>query len=228
MKLLAIDTSTEACSAALLIDGEVQERFRLAPREHTRLILPMIDELMSDSGLKIGALDAVAFGRGPGAFTGLRIAAGVIQGIAFATDLPVAPVSSLAALALGWHRETGATRVLAAMDARIQEVYWGAYQCELPGEIRIIGDEVVCSPGEVPFPDGEDWYGVGSGWATYRADLQTRLAGTLSGWEAQRYPRAHDVALLAVAAVDRKETVSAEHALPVYLRNDVAVKQFRE
>ena len=228
MKLLAIDTSTEACSAALLIDGEVLERYRLAPREHTRLILPMIDELMSDSGLKVGALDAVAFGRGPGAFTGLRIAAGVIQGIAFAAGLPVVPVSSLAALAVGWHRETGADRVLAAIDARIREVYWGAYECDAAGEARIMGDEVVCSAEQVPVPIGEGWYGVGSGWAAYQPDLQRRLAGALSGWEGQRYPRAHDVALLAVTAVDRGETVSAEHALPVYLRNEVAVKPSRK
>lgn len=225
MKLLAIDTSTEACSAALLIDGEVLERYRLAPREHTRLILPMIDELLSEGGLKVGALDAVAFGRGPGAFTGLRIAAGVIQGIAFSADLPVAPVSSLAALAQGGYRETGASRVLAAIDARIQEVYWGAYRYDETGYMRLAGDELVCAPEQVPVPGGDDWYGVGSGWEVHLPRLQLRLAGMLSGWDAQRYPRAHDVALLGVAAVGRGEAVSAEHALPVYLRNEVAVKR---
>jgi len=210
-----------------LIDGDVIERYRLAPREHARLVLPMIDELMNESGLNLNALDAVAFGRGPGAFTGLRIAAGVIQGVAFAADLPVVPVSSLAALALGGYRETGANRILAAIDARIQEVYWGAFRCDVMGEPRKIGEEVVCAPEYVPVPDCAEWYGVGSGWAAYLPQLQQRLAGALCGWEAQHYPRARDVAVLAAAAVGRGETVSAEHALPVYLRNDVAVKQLR-
>ena len=164
MKLLAIDTSTEACSAAVLIDGEIRERYRLAPREHTHLILPMIDELLRESDLKVGGLDAVAFGRGPGAFTGLRIAAGVVQGIAFGADLPVVPVSSLAALAQGGYRETGACRVLAAIDARIQEVYWAACEFDDAGQLQMIGDEVVCSPEQVPIPGGDDWHGVGSGW----------------------------------------------------------------
>jgi tRNA threonylcarbamoyladenosine biosynthesis protein TsaB len=225
VKLLAIDTSTEACSAALLIDDEILERYRLAPREHTRLILPMIDALLSESGLKPGALDGVAFGRGPGAFTGLRIAAGVVQGIAFAGDLPVAPVSSLAALAQGGYRETGASRVLAAIDARIQEVYWGAYEVDETGHMHLAGDESVCSPERVPVPGGGDWYGVGSGWEAYLSHLQGRLAGALRGWDARRYPRAHDVALLGAAAFRRGEAEGAERALPVYLRNEIAVKR---
>src|SRR3569833_3307602 len=128
MKLLAIDTATEACSAALYLDGAVNKRYVLAPREHALLILPMIDELLRDANLSPLELDAVAFGRGPGAFTGLRIAAGVAQGIAYGADLPVVPVSSLAALAQGCYRERGVTRVLATIDARIGEVYWGAYR----------------------------------------------------------------------------------------------------
>jgi tRNA threonylcarbamoyladenosine biosynthesis protein TsaB len=225
VKLLAIDTSTEACSAALLIDDEIVERYRLAPREHTRLILPMIDEVLSEGGVQPGDLDAVAFGRGPGAFTGLRIAASVIQGIAFAADLPVAPVSSLAALAQGVYRETGATRVLAAIDARIQEVYWGAYERDDAGYMRIAGIELVCPPGQVPIPGGDDWYGGGSGWGAHLPQLQRRLTGMVSDWGAHHYPLAHDVALLGAAAARRAEVVSAEHALPVYLRNEVAVKQ---
>lgn len=225
MKLLAIDTSTEACSAALTIDGETIERYRLAPRQHTHLILPMIDELLQESGLHIGAMDAVAFGRGPGAFTGLRIAAGVIQGIAFGADLPVVAISSLAALAQGGFRDTGATRMLAAIDARIEEVYWAAFAIDDSGHACLIGEELVCSPQQVPIPDGEGWYGVGTGWEAYLSHLQRRLAGALSTWEAQRYPRARDVAVLGVAAVGRGEAVSAENALPVYLRNEVAVKR---
>ena len=224
MKLLAIDTSTEACSAALLIDGAITERYRVAPREHTRLILPMIDELLSEAELTVAGLDGVAFGRGPGAFTGLRIAAGVIQGIAFAADLPVAPVSSLAALAQGAHRETGASRVLAAIDARIQEVYWGIYLCDDAGHVRLVGDEAVSAPDRVSVPDGDGWVGAGSGWGSYSEPLQRRLGGRLAGWDERRYPRARDVAVLGADGVERGATVSAEGALPVYLRNKVAVK----
>lgn len=225
MKLLAIDTSTEACSAALLIEDEIQERYRLAPREHARLILPMIDELMNEAGLKPSALDAVAFGRGPGAFTGLRIAAGVIQGIAFAADLPAVPVSSLAAIAQGAHREKGIRRVLAAIDARIHQVYWGAYERGESGDMRVCGEESVCAPAQVPIPHGDGWQGAGTGWGTYLNELQQRLPGLVSGFEAERYPRAQDIALLGVTGYRRGEAVSAELALPVYLRDEVALKQ---
>ncbi len=224
MKLLAIDTSTEACSAALLIADEISERYRLAPREHTQFILPMIDELMSEAGLTPGDLNVVAFGRGPGAFTGLRIAASVAQGIAFAADLPVVPVSSLAALAQGVCREMGYARVLAAIDARIQEVYWGAYQRDEHGLVRLCGKELVCSPLQVPLPSEDDWFGAGSGWGAYLAPLRQRLGVALSAWEGQRYPAARDVAVLAAAGYRRGVAVDAEQALPVYLRDEVAFK----
>ena len=117
MKLLALETATEACSAAVWIDGVVFERYELAPRRHAALILPMIEAVLAEAGLTIHQLDALAVGRGPGAFTGVRIAMGIIQGMAFASDLPVAPVSTLAALALGTARETGQTRIATALDA---------------------------------------------------------------------------------------------------------------
>lgn len=224
MKLLAIDTSTEACSAALLIANEISDRYRLAPREHTQLILPMIDELMREADLRPGDLDVVAFGRGPGAFTGLRIAASVAQGIAFAADLPVVPVSSLAALAQGVCREMGYARVLAAIDARIQEVYWGAYQRDERGLVRLCGEELICSPLQVPLPAGDGWYGAGSGWKAYLAPLRQRLGVALNAWEGQRYPLARDVAVLAAAEYLHGVAVDAEQALPVYLRDEVAFK----
>ncbi len=223
MKLLAVDTSTEACSAALLIGGEVRARYRLAPREHTQLILPMIDELMGEAGLKPRALDALAFGRGPGSFTGLRIAAGVVQGIAFAADLPVVPVSSLAAVAQGVYREQGVRRVLAAIDARIQEIYWGVYQVDDQGLAHLIEREILCSPRQIPIPGGNDWHGAGTAWEVYHATLRQQLGAALAGWYPQRFPAAHDVALLAAAAYARGEAVAAERAQPVYLRDEVAV-----
>ncbi|MEK7322036.1 MAG: tRNA (adenosine(37)-N6)-threonylcarbamoyltransferase complex dimerization subunit type 1 TsaB [Pseudomonadota bacterium] len=225
MKLLAIETASEACSAALYLDGALSERYALAPREHARLILPMVDELLREADLSPGVLDAVAFGRGPGAFTGLRIAAGVAQGIAFGVDLPVVAVSSLAALAQGLYRERGAARVLAAIDARIGEVYWGKYEADATGLMILRGEERVVPPGEVSLPEGGDWHGVGSAWGIYGDSLRTRLSGRLATIDAARYPRACDVAVLAAAAYRRGEAVSAELAAPVYLRDEVAVKQ---
>ncbi len=224
MKLLAIETATEACSAALYLDGALSERYVLAPREHARLILPMVDELLREADLSPGALDAVAFGRGPGAFTGLRIAAGVAQGIAFGADLPVVAVSSLAALAQGLCRQRGAARVLAAVDARIGEVYWGIYEADAARLMVSRGEEQVILPGEVALPEGGGWHGAGSAWEVYGDILRARLSGRLAEIDAARHPRAHDVALLAAAAYRRGEAVSAELAAPVYLRDDVAVK----
>lgn len=224
MKLLAIDTSTEACSAALLIDGEVRERYQLAPRRHAQLILPMVDELMSEAGLRPAALDALAFGRGPGAFTGLRIAAGIVQGIAFGADLPVVPVSSLAALAQGVVRERGAERVLAAIDARMDEVYWGQYRCGAQGLVVALDQDRLCPPAAVPPLERQGWVGAGSGWQRYGDVLAARLGNGVREWDGQRYPAAEDVARLGAAGLARGEAVAAEAALPVYLRDEVAVK----
>ena len=152
-RILAIETATEACSAALYVDGEVSERFQLAPREHALLILPMIDALLVDAGMSLGALDAVAYGRGPGSFTGVRIAASVAQGVAFAADLPVVAVSTLASLALGAMSATGQHSVMSALDARMNEVYWGLYEREPAGLPRLQGEECVCAPGHVRAPE---------------------------------------------------------------------------
>jgi tRNA threonylcarbamoyladenosine biosynthesis protein TsaB len=223
MKLLAIETATDACSAALSIDGEIRERFEITPRGHTERILPMIDELFAEAGVTIGQMDALAFGRGPGAFTGVRIAVGVAQGIAFAADLPVVPVSTLAALAQG----AGADKVLAALDARMDEVYWGAYQRNAAGRVHLVGEECVSAPDQVPLPAGEDWQGVGVGWSAYEAALSARCAGQVTSWEGAGYPHARDVALLGVAGHEAGQAVSAEQALPVYLRDKVTWKKIR-
>jgi len=222
MKLLAIDTSTEACSAALLIGAETHEHFKLAPREHAKLILPMVDALLAEAGLSLSHLDAVAFGRGPGSFTGLRIAAGVAQGLAFGADLPVLPISTLAALAQGACTDIGATQVLAALDARMSEVYWGVYQISGAGVMELHGDEQVCAPGEVVLPDEGEWRGVGSGWDEYSTALRERCGALVHTVMPERLPRARDIAPLACVAFQRGLSVSAERAMPVYLRNQVA------
>lgn len=223
-KILAIETATEACSVALLVGGEAIERYQIAPRDHGRLLLRMVDDLMSEAGLVVSQLDVVAFGRGPGAFTGVRIATGVTQGIAFAADLPVAPISTLAALARGAWVEKGAHKVLAAIDARIQEVYWGSFHFDHQGNPAVVDDECVCVPTSVPLVTGDGWIGWGSGWNPYQDILSNKFMGNITGIVSDVYPHASDIAYLAVAAVETGRLVSAEHALPVYLRDQVAEK----
>ncbi|MFP5344745.1 MAG: tRNA (adenosine(37)-N6)-threonylcarbamoyltransferase complex dimerization subunit type 1 TsaB [Gammaproteobacteria bacterium] len=225
MKILAVETSGAACSAALLIDDIIEERFEIAPQQHTALILPMVDSLLQQAGLKLVELDALAFGCGPGSFTGVRIAASVVQGLAFGASLPVIPVSSLAALAQGAHRAYGAASVLTAADARMNEVYWAAYQINQAGFMSLQGDEQVCTPATVPVPEQGVWLGAGSGWQSYGALLEARMDGRLSGVNANCYPQARDVARLAQGAYAQGAAVSAEHALPVYLRNEVTWKK---
>ncbi len=228
MKLLAIDTSTEACSAALWLEGEVHQHYQIAPREHGQLILPMIESLLADAGLTLAQMDTLAFGRGPGGFTGVRIANGVIQGLAFGADLPVVPVSSLAALAQGAHTDMNATHILAAIDARMGEVYWGVYHSPENGLVVQIEQEIVCLPQQVPLPNAglnHHWVGAGSGWLTYAQPLQARLGNKVSSWDGHRYPQARHIAQLGADAFQRGLAVSAEHALPVYLRDEVAWKK---
>lgn len=217
MKLLALETATEACSAAVWIDGAVWERYEQAPRRHTALILPMVEAVLAEAGLTINQLDAIAVGRGPGAFTGVRIAIGIAQGLAFAAHLPVVPISTLAVLALGAGRETGQTRIATALDARMAEVYWGTWA--VSGEtVALLSEERVCAPALVTAPHNT-WFGVGSGWPVYAEALSQRL--TVSGWLGDRYPRASDLARLAADPARREQWVTAEQALPVYVRDRV-------
>ncbi len=219
MKLLAIDTATEACSAALHIDGVTTTKYEVAPRKHAELILTMINELLAESSLSLTQLDALAFGRGPGAFTGVRIATGVIQGLSMSADCPVVPVSTLAALAQGAISES--KQIACAIDARMGEVYWGLYQANEDNIMQIVGEESVCSPDAVDTPASDGWYGVGSGWETYANELQTRLAGSLSGFRPGDYPSAEAICTLAIDAYQRGEAVDAAEAQPVYLRDKV-------
>lgn len=220
LKILALDTSTEACSAAVSVDGSVVERFE-AGNQHSELILPMVQAVLAEAGLALTQLDAVAFGRGPGSFTGLRIGAGVVQGLAFGADLPAVPVSSLAALAQG----VDAPRVLAAFDARMGQIYFGAYARNDQGVVELVGMEQVIAPAGIPLLEGTDWVGAGSGWDQYHALLSARLGECVARWQRQACPRARFVAELAVAAYRAGQAVAAEQALPVYLRDEVAVKR---
>jgi len=220
MKLLALDTATEVCTVALSLDGEILERSEPGG-QHAERILPMVDALLAEAGLVLTQLDALAFGRGPGSFTGLRIGAGVVQGLAFGADLPVVPVSSLAALAQG----QGSARVLAAFDARMQQVYWGAYVRNDQGIVEAQGVEGVFAPQGVPLPAGENWHGAGPGWDAYHADLQQHLGKHLAGWQQNCLLQARHVAALGVAGYRSGAAIAAEAALPTYVRDDVATKK---
>jgi tRNA threonylcarbamoyladenosine biosynthesis protein TsaB len=222
VKLLALDTTEEACSAALYLDGEVRARYELAPRRHSVLILPMMDALLAEAGLQLAQLDGLAFGRGPGSFTGVRIAAAVVQGAAFGADLPVAPVSTLCALAQRACREIGAGRVLAAFDARMGEVYWGPCVADAAGLMQPADAERVLPPERVPLPEQGDWVGAGSGWAAYTQVLTARLGAQVEQLLPDLQVHAHDVALLGAAMLAAGQGVAAEQALPVYLRDEVA------
>jgi len=225
MKILAIDTATEACSAALYFDGEINQQYRVAPREHSHIILPMIDQLLAEAGIGVSELDALAFGRGPGSFMGVRIAAGVTQGIAFAWDLPVVPVSTLAAIAQTAHTGTGAARVLSAIDARMNEVYWAAYRLSENGCMHLVGEESVIPPDQVQKPVEDGWTGAGSGWFTYGEVLKASLGSdVLSGQLNECFPSAESIAKLAVAEYEAGRHVPASKAVPVYLRDNVAKK----
>lgn len=225
MKVLALETAGDACSTALAVDGDVLERHLVAPRRHAELILDMSRSLLEEAGIALGALDAIAFGRGPGSFTGVRVAAGVAQGLAYGADLPVVPISSLHALAQGALREHACARVLAAFDARMGEVYWGAYEAGADGLMMVRVEDCVSAPDTVPVPEGTDWVGVGEGWAAHGQALAARLGAKLSKSEPQRLARAIDVAVLAQPVHARGESVSAGDALPVYVRDRVARKR---
>lgn len=221
--LLALDTATEACSVALLHDGKVLTHYEVIPRLHAQRLLPMIKDLLAEAGIGLSALDAIAFGRGPGAFTGVRIAIGVVQGLAFGLDRPVLPVSNLAVLAQRAYREHGALQVAAAIDARMDEVYWGCYQ-NASGEMRLVGSEAVLPPEHAALPSDAsgNWFGAGTGWG-----YAERMPVTLVGADATMLPHAQDLLTLATFAWQRGEAIVADNAQPVYLRDKVATPKVR-
>ena len=218
MKILALDTSTNACSVALSINGEIQERHVVAPRQHTSLVLPMIEELMHSAGLNAPQLDVVAFGRGPGSFVGVRIAAAVTQGIAFAGNLPVVAISSMAALAQG----TSFQHVLVAFDARMNEVYWGSYTRDNGGLVKPTAAEVVCSPSTINSKsyDTLTWHGVGTGWDSYEQQLKSSFPD-IEVHNTILYPHAADIALLGAESYRCGAIIEAHEVQPVYIRNKV-------
>jgi len=223
-KILALDTSTDACSVALWLDGEQKVDFRVIPRQHTKELLPMADRILSEAGLTVSQLDAIAFGRGPGSFTGIRIATGVAQGMGFAADLPLLPVSTLAAMAQNAITERQAEYVLSTLDARMNELYWAAYRAE-DGLAVEIAAERVCAPQQVVLPElNERWTALGRGWV-YLDQMSESVQEVVQQPETDYYPSAGDMLPLAAAMFEANEGIAAEDAAPVYLRDEVAWKK---
>ncbi|CAA0087390.1 tRNA threonylcarbamoyladenosine biosynthesis protein TsaB [Zhongshania aliphaticivorans] len=220
--LLAIEASTEACSVALFHQGHIREDFRLLPRAHTRYLLPMVDQILTEAGISLSSVDAIGFSAGPGSFTGLRVCAGVVQGLAFAADLPVVAVSTLQALAQGWGEQISLRNgdiLLPAIDARMDEVYWGRY-CYRDGFCEEVEPDSLRSPETICITESTGRvFGLGNGWVYEpRFDIES----TLNNIVIDVHPRAQSILKLAVRDYERGNYIAAEQAQPVYLRDSVA------
>ncbi|MGL4224021.1 tRNA (adenosine(37)-N6)-threonylcarbamoyltransferase complex dimerization subunit type 1 TsaB [Vibrio misgurnus] len=231
VKILALDTATERCSVALLVGNTVYSRSEIAPRDHTKKVLPMVDEVLKEAGITLAELDALAFGRGPGSFTGVRIGIGIAQGLAFGADLPMIGISTLAAMAQAAYRLQGMTHVASAIDARMEEVYWGRYVRQADGRWQGVEAECVIAPAQLATTllldeqvvnDESMWGQAGTGWAAYpmleSLPLQMQACDVL-------YPDAQDMVYLAQFELAQGNTFSVEQASPVYLRDTVAWKK---
>ncbi|MBL4762101.1 MAG: tRNA (adenosine(37)-N6)-threonylcarbamoyltransferase complex dimerization subunit type 1 TsaB [Gammaproteobacteria bacterium] len=220
MNILAIDTSTTACTVALKAGDECYERFVIAPREHANLVLPMIESVLAEAGLSRASLDYIAYGCGPGSFTGVRIAAGIVQGIALALDLPVVPVSSLRCVAQVCFDQHQTDTVLAAFDARMKEVYWGLYSANSDG-VMLLSDTEHVSPADDVCVVTNNAYGAGDGWGAYAHQLQQKSGISSDRVDATIFPHGKQLAELAVYEYSLGVLLTADQALPTYLRNNV-------
>ena len=219
MKILAFDASTEYCSTALWLNGEVLTRQVHAGQTHSQLLLPQCQSVLAEAGLGFADLDGIGFGEGPGSFTGLRIACAVAQGLAFAADIPVAGVSGLQALAAASEGE----RVIACLDARMGEVYHATYQ-RIADAWVMLSAPVVCKPQDTPEIEGGGWSGCGSGFLAHGEVLAQRYGDALMAVQADSYPHAREIASLAALKFAQELGMAAELAAPLYIRNKVALK----
>lgn len=216
MKVLALETATDACSVALLCDTQCLQRHELAPQRHTQLVLPMVRALCAEAGVSLAMLDAIAVGVGPGAFTGVRVATAVAQGLAYAHDLPIAPVSTLLALAQGGFRLTGTRRWLATLDARRHELYWAHGEIDDASLAQLVTGEHVSAAAAVRLPADDAWGAVGTGWPAYAADMHGHWPDL--GALPLLYPEAQDVATLGAALYAAGTVVEPAQLAPTYLR----------
>ena len=221
MKILAIETSSAACSLALMVDDDILSLHEIMPMQHAKNILPMIKKLLHSKDIDLKQLDAVAYGCGPGSFTGIRLATSIAQGLGYACQLPLIPISSLAALAETAYRDLHWDSVLVAIDARIQEIYYGQFQLK-NGFMTLIGEEKVGKPAEIIFnQEHTSFFGVGNAWDVYANEIPIS-------------PRAKNTNLLpcaeAILMIAKEKFIKGNflknpaQALPIYLRNSVAKK----
>ncbi|VAW93192.1 tRNA threonylcarbamoyladenosine biosynthesis protein TsaB [hydrothermal vent metagenome] len=224
MNILAFDTSTMACSVALSIQSqaEILSEHIIQPRGHANLILGMIETLLNQAHTSLSDVDAIAFGQGPGSFTGLRIAAGVCQGIAYSHDIPVIALSSLAVLAQGVYRDTKQHNIAVLQDARMSEIYWGCYSQE-NGIMKLVGQENVSSPDMLCLDNSISWYSVGEALTAYENDLKYITEKNCN--KKYIYPNAIDMISLAETEFKNKNFTNATDVNPIYLRNNVASKK---
>ncbi len=227
MKLLAIDTATEACSVALWLDGEVHERYEFTVREHSRLLPSMLQGLLADCGISLAQIDGIASGVGPGSFAGVRIGVGFVKGLALGLDRPVVAVSSLAMLAQGAIRLHGAGQVLAAIDARMNEVYFCGYAA-VEGLAAAQNEAVVAPPADLALPVAGSYAAVGSGWSTHLNALRARTGANLDPLDGSALPRARDALPLALPEFAAGRSIGAGDLLPLYLRNRVALTKLEQ
>ncbi|PCJ31038.1 MAG: tRNA (adenosine(37)-N6)-threonylcarbamoyltransferase complex dimerization subunit type 1 TsaB [Gammaproteobacteria bacterium] len=227
MNILALDTCTEYCSTALIFQGQVYKKSEITSRGHSDLILGMMDDVFKQAGASISDVDALAFGRGPGSFTGVRVGVGVTQGIAFAREIPVIPISSLAAVAQHAADELNVEYIAVAMDARMGEVYAAHFQC-IEGIVRLLDDEQVCPPEKFKPVSKQSWVGVGTGWNVYNDILSQNFTDNLSSVHADYFPHSTSILKLATIEAEAGRLLPAEQAMPVYLRNNVAKKKAQQ
>jgi tRNA threonylcarbamoyladenosine biosynthesis protein TsaB len=224
LKILALDTSTEYCSVALLHDAEILNQEVLAEQRHSELILPMVRRTLDEAGLTLRQLDGIAFGSGPGSFTGLRIACGVTQGLALGADLPVIGVCTLEALVQDAGEKAMIAGVIAALDARMGEIYHAAYKRTEDGWLPV-SEPALCLPQKAPMVSGSNWTGCGSGFDMYGEILRSRYDGFIGHVISGLRPNAHAILQLAAAEFRKGLGIDPANAGPLYIRNKVALKE---
>lgn len=224
MKLLALDTATEACSAAVWVDGVVYAHFEIAGRDHTKRLLPVVADVLAQAGLRYSQLDGLICGVGPGSFAGVRIGVAFSKGVALAHELPVVGLSSLVLLAQRALHAGEAERVLVAIDARMGEVYFQPFERDACGVAQAVGEAVVAAPQALPRPKAAGpWLAAGTGWGSYEAALRERLGCEISAVDGAALPQAADALALAVPIFERGAAPVADALQPIYLRNNVAL-----
>lgn len=222
MRLLALDTATEACSVAILVDGRTLARFERAGRSHTQRMLPMVHGLMAEAGLSFAQLDGFVCGIGPGSFAGVRIGVGFVKGLALSLDRPAVGITSLAMLAQG-AMEQGAQRAIACIDARMNEIYVGVYARNADGLAQSLGPARVMPPATFAEAADGPWHGIGSGWGTYETQMRNGVAGELSVVDGTALPHAQFAMRLALPVFAAAGEISADLLAPLYLRDKVAL-----